>query len=114
MVDDKDDIIDKFKDIDNSKEIRELQKPKESKTVKARDNKDYDNFGFHWYPKQTPSSKGALFGLAICGLGILILIIQVILFDVYVLFSAIIFIISGWILACHFAANIEKEKQRKS
>ena len=114
MVDDKDDIIDKFKDIDNSKEIRELQKPKESKTVKARDNKDYDNFGFHWYPKQTPSSKGALFGLAICNLGILILIIQVIFFDIVGMFFGILLIISGWILACHFAANIEKEKQRKS
>jgi len=35
MVDDNDDIIDKFKDIDHSKEIEELQKPKEPKIVKA-------------------------------------------------------------------------------
>ena len=114
MVDDKDDIIDKFKDIDNSKEIRDLQKPKESKTVKARDNKDYDNFGYHWYPKQTPSSIGALFGLAICGLGILVLISQVIFFDVSYTIFAIFLIIGGWLLAGHFSVNIEKEKQRKS
>ena len=83
MIEDKDDIIDKFKDIDHSKEIKELQKPKESKTVKVSGNKNYDNFGYHWYPKQTPSSKGALFGLTICGLGVLILIVQLIFLDIF-------------------------------
>jgi len=83
VIEDKDDIIDKFKDIDHSKEIKELQKPKESKTVKVSGNKNYDNFGYHWYPKQTPSSKGALFGLTICGLGVLILIVQLIFLDIF-------------------------------
>ena len=83
MIEDKDDTIDKFKDIDHSKEIKELQKPKESKTVKVSGNKNYDNFGYHWYPKQTPSSKGALFGLTICGLGVLILIVQLIFLDIF-------------------------------
>ena len=113
MIEDKDDIIDKFKDIDPEKEIKELQKPKESKTVKVSGNKNYDNFGYHWYPKQTPSSKGALFGLTICGLGVLILIVQLIFLDIFGIVFAIFLIIGGRFLAGHFAVNMEKEKQMK-
>jgi len=108
MSDDRDNIIDKFKDIDHSKEI---EKSKKHHIIKAKDNKHYDNYGYHWYPKQTPSTKGTLFGLSMFGLGILILITQLIIFDVFGIVISILLIIGGRFLAGHFAVNMEKEKQ---
>lgn len=112
MVKDKDDIIDKFKDIDHSKEIEELQKSKEPKTIKASDNKDYDNFGFHWYPKQNSTSYGALFGLAIMGLGILILLTQIIFRDIGSIVIALVMIIGGWLIAGRFSEMLSEEKSK--
>ena len=75
-------------------------------------NKDYDNFGFHWYPKQSSSSYGAMFGLTMTGLGILLLVIQVIFFNIAGIFFSIIMIFGGRIIAGHFALKIENEKNR--
>ena len=85
---------------------------KDRSVKKASENPDYDNFGYHWYPKQTSSSRGSSFGLAIMGLGILLLIIQVIFYDAWGILFSLILIIGGWFLAGHFAKNIENDRKR--
>ena len=98
MVEDKDDIIDKFKDIDHSKEIEELRKPKEPKTVKASDNKDYDNFGYHWYPKQTGSSYGVMFGIVIAFLGLFYMIMNLFSLNWVAIGIGLIVLIFGYVI----------------
>ena len=71
MVEKDDDIIDRFKDVDHSKEIKHPKTNTNSPSIKKSQNNNYDNFGFHWYPKQSSSSYGAIIGLSVFGFGLI-------------------------------------------
>ena len=112
MVEKDDDIIDRFKDVDHSKEIKHPKTNTNSPSIKKSQNNNYDNFGFHWYPKQSSSSYGAIIGLSVFGFGILFLIGNILMSDIGGIIIGLLMIVFGWLLAGYSASTIKKNDNR--